>query len=63
MAKLPSKMAKLPIKSLRLDPADFSALERLAIKESALIGSRVTAAAIVRRLIREYLRRVEAGRS
>jgi hypothetical protein len=54
-------MRKLPVTSLRLDPADLRALDRLARQESARIGSRVTASALIRRLIREHLRRTEAA--
>jgi hypothetical protein len=49
-------MKKLPVTSLRLDPKDVRALERLARQETVRTGSRVTAAAIIRRLIKEYLR-------
>ena len=42
--------------SLHLDPKDLHALERLAKRESTQTGSRVTAALIVRRLIRQHLR-------
>jgi hypothetical protein len=55
-------MKKLELTAIRLPPDDLRALARLAAKESELVGTRVTPAAIVRRLIREHLRRTEAAR-
>ena len=43
---------------MHLDAADMKVLERLAKQETSQTGSRVTASAIVRRLIREHVRRV-----
>ena len=54
MAKPPDP--RLPTTSIRLDPKDWRALERLARQESARVGSTVTASALVRRIIRAYLR-------
>jgi hypothetical protein len=42
--------------SLHLDDRDLRALERLAKLETQRTGSRVSASAIVRRLVREFLR-------
>jgi len=47
--------------SLHLDDRDLKALERLAQEESRRTGSRVSASAIVRRLIRTYLRTKKEG--
>jgi hypothetical protein len=41
--------------SLHLDDRDLKALERLAKDEAKRTGSRVSASAIVRRLIRAYV--------
>lgn len=41
--------------TLRLDEKDLRTLERRAKKETQRTGSRVSASAIVRRLIREFL--------
>ena len=41
--------------SLHLDDMDLKALERLAKLETQQTGSRVSASAIVRRLVREFL--------
>jgi len=41
--------------SLHLDEKDLRALERIAKEEAKQTGSRVSASAIVRRLIREFL--------
>ena len=41
--------------SLHLDDKDLKALERLAKLETQRTGSRVSASAIVRRLVREFL--------
>ena len=46
----------MKVTSLRLDMRDMKALERLAKVETVRVGSPVTAAAIVRRLVREFLR-------
>jgi len=42
--------------SLHLDDRDLQLLERIAREETETTGTRVSASAIVRRLIREYLR-------
>ena len=42
--------------SLLFDPRDMKALNRLAKVETERVGSRVSASAIVRRLVREFLR-------
>lgn len=42
--------------TLRLDDRDLKALERIAKDEEKRTGSRVSASAIVRRLVREFLR-------
>jgi hypothetical protein len=42
--------------TLHLDEADMKALARLADKESKQTGIRVTAAGMIRRLIKEHLR-------
>jgi hypothetical protein len=44
--------------AIHLDAADMKVLDRLAKQETAKTGSRVTASTIVRRLIREHVRRV-----
>lgn len=41
--------------TLRLDARDLKALDRIALAETHRTGSRVSASAIVRRLIREFL--------
>jgi len=41
--------------SLHLEDRDLKALERIAKEETKRTGSRVSASAIVRRLIREFL--------
>jgi Arc/MetJ-type ribon-helix-helix transcriptional regulator len=46
--------------SLHLDDKDLKALERLAEQETQRVGSYVSASQIVRRLIREFLRRQKA---
>jgi hypothetical protein len=53
-------MPNPPPTSIRLDPKDRRALARLARQETALTGSRVTAGAIIRRLIKAHLRSVQA---
>ena len=45
----------MKITSLHLDTRDLRALDRLAKLETQRVGSRVSASAIVRRLIREFL--------
>ena len=42
--------------SLHLDDRDLKALERIARAETQRTGSRVSASAIVRRLVRAFLR-------
>ena len=42
--------------SLHLDDRDLRVLDRIACEETEATGTRVSASAIVRRLIREYLR-------
>jgi hypothetical protein len=46
--------------SLILDDRDLKALERIAKEEEKRTGSRVSASAIVRRLVREFLRSQKA---
>jgi predicted transcriptional regulator len=46
--------------SLHLDDKDLRRLERLAKEETQRTGSRVSASAIVRRLVREFLCRQKA---
>jgi hypothetical protein len=48
--------------SLHLDDADMRALARLAREEAKVTGIRVTAAGIVRRLIKEHLRATSKGK-
>ena len=42
--------------SIQFDPQDMRALARIARQETKATGIRVTAAGIVRRMIKEYLR-------
>ena len=42
--------------SIQFDPQDMKVLDRIARQETKATGIRVTAAGIVRRLIKEYLR-------
>ena len=46
--------------TLRLDDRDLKALDRIAKDEEKRTGSRVSASAIVRRLVREFLRSQKA---
>jgi hypothetical protein len=46
--------------SIHLHDADMKVLESLAKEESKRTGNTITAAAIVRRLIREHVLRVKA---
>jgi len=48
--------------TLHLDDTDMKALARIARAETKKTGSRVTAARIVRRIIKEYLGRAEKSR-
>jgi hypothetical protein len=47
--------------SLIMDDKDLRALERIAKDEAKHTGSRVSASAIVRRLVREFLRGQKEG--
>lgn len=47
--------------TIHLDIDDLRTLTRLARAETKLVGSRVTAAGIIRRTIKEYLRTVRRG--
>ncbi len=42
--------------SIQFDPQDMKVLDRVARQETKATGIRVTAAGIVRRLIKEYIR-------
>ena len=47
--------------TLHLDDVDMKALARLARAETKKTGSRVTAAGIIRRLIKQHLARTDKG--
>lgn len=47
---------KMKVTSFHLDVHDLYALNRLALRETEQSGSYVSASAIVRRLIRQFLR-------
>ena len=48
--------------TLHLDEADMKALTRLAREEAKATGIRVTAAGVVRRLIKSHLQEIEKKR-